>query len=258
MKIRIIELGCCCGSNFDFFLHNPSHGYLFVKFKCAAEVLTSSGYEYAKPGDYIFYNKDEPMAYKTGDWKFTHDYFRFYLSKEEEQLIKFKTSYLYTTPLPDKLDTILQLMAVEYYSASFIREESLDLLGRLFLINFNEFAHQINAHNKIGRFRSGLINLRADIYSSPQNDWTIEKMAERLFLSTSYFQTAYKNMFGISCINDVINARIKKAEYLLLSTNKKEAEIAELCGYNHIEHFVRQFKKINGITPSAYRRKPMP
>lgn len=36
-------------------------------------------------------------------------------------------------------------------------------------------------------------------------------------------------------------------------TNRTIQEIAELCGYNHVEHFCRQFHRQTGQTPKAYR-----
>ena len=91
--------------------------------------------------------------------------------------------------------------------------------------------------------------------SSPEKEWTVELLAEKSRLSPSYFQGIYKKTFGISPINDLIEARIKKAESYLLSSNKKETEIADLCGYNNLEHFIRQFRRQRGISPSDFRKK---
>ena len=33
------------------------------------------------------------------------------------------------------------------------------------------------------------------------------------------------------------------------------AHIAESCGYENVEHFNRQFKKITGFSPNQYRKK---
>ena len=81
----------------------------------------------------------------------------------------------------------------------------------------------------------------------------MDALAKRAMVSTSYFQHIYKETFGISPINDVIQARIAMAENLLLFSNKKESEIAALCGYNNVEHFVRQFCKHRYISPSRFR-----
>ena len=52
----------------------------------------------------------------------------------------------------------------------------------------------------------------------------------------------------------MIDSRIQAASELLTSTRKSIEEVAEICGYHNTEHFVRQFRKKNGITPAKYRK----
>lgn len=100
-----------------------------------------------------------------------------------------------------------------------------------------------------------LIPLRYDLYAHPGRDWNIKSMSELLYVSETYFQELYKNMFGISCGADIINARVKYAMSLLSETGKPITEIARLCGYNSPAHFARQFRSVSGSTPTEYRRK---
>ena len=53
---------------------------------------------------------------------------------------------------------------------------------------------------------------------------------------------------------DIIQSRIKRAKYLLRNENNTIKEISDICGYNNEEHFLRQFKKTTGVTPSDYRK----
>lgn len=100
-----------------------------------------------------------------------------------------------------------------------------------------------------------LIPLRYDMYAHPERDWNIKSMSEILYVSETYFQELYRNMFGISCGADIINARVKYAMSLLSETGKPITETARLCGYNSPAHFARQFKSVTGYTPTEYRRK---
>ena len=79
-------------------------------------------------------------------------------------------------------------------------------------------------------------------------------MAEELHLSTSRLQTLYKQMFGISCMDDVIRRRLYRAKDRLKYTTTPIREIAEDCGYNNVEHFCRQFRQYNGCTPGQFRK----
>ena len=99
------------------------------------------------------------------------------------------------------------------------------------------------------------VNLRERIYSNPQEDWSIDSMCRDLILSRGYFQKLYTRCFGISFTQDVINSRIELSKRLLSSTDYSIACIADQSGYSNYVHFMHQFKKIVGITPTEYRRR---
>ncbi|MCQ2417058.1 MAG: substrate-binding domain-containing protein [Oscillospiraceae bacterium] len=72
--------------------------------------------------------------------------------------------------------------------------------------------------------------------------------------SAGYFRQIYKDCFGISFHQDTINARIYHAIYLLSTTVMSIASIAEKCGYEDYNYFLRQFQKVTGMTPGQYRK----
>ena len=88
----------------------------------------------------------------------------------------------------------------------------------------------------------------------PEYDWNVDFMTRRINLGRTRFQTLYKETFGISPIDDVINARVRLAKDRLKYTSRSISEIAEMCGYKSTEHFIRQFSKITGMTPGNFRR----
>ena len=97
--------------------------------------------------------------------------------------------------------------------------------------------------------------LRAEIYGSPSERFTVEGMAARLALSPSYFQTLYRAEFGVSCYEDVLRAKTSLAQYYLANTSISVREIAQLCGFENDVHFMRQFRKRTGQTALEYRRR---
>lgn len=253
MIIKMIELDAAAGEDFHFKNAEARNGHLFVRFKSDAMVLTKKGMECAKSGNFIFYNKEETVEYSSLNGKFSHDYFRFEM-EDDENMFDLPTSTLFNYPLAGKAEEILRILAIEYYSVSKSRNLTLDLLGKAFLLSAGECIEKYNSSNNENVRYFELVKLRTEILSAPQQNYKIKEIADKVYMSPSYFQNIYKKTFGTSCINDIINARIKKAIYLLTSTNKTEAEIAELCGYNSVEHFIRQFKKIKGISPSKYKK----
>ncbi len=102
--------------------------------------------------------------------------------------------------------------------------------------------------------RELLYKLRRDIISQPQLDWNIPDISRDLGISKSHLQRLYKDFFSASIKNDIISARMNKSMQLLARTDFKVQEIAEHCGYNNVNHFMRQFKEKFGITALQFRK----
>lgn len=118
-----------------------------------------------------------------------------------------------------------------------------------------EESRQSQQSEKASPYYREFVNLRERIYSNPQEDWSIDSMCRDLILSRGYFQKLYTRCFGISFTQDVINSRIELSKRLLSSTDFSIAYIADQSGYSNYVHFMHQFKKIVGITPTEYRRR---
>lgn len=108
--------------------------------------------------------------------------------------------------------------------------------------------------NTTGDYHSRLHRIRREILSAPQKSWNLPDIASSIGMSTTHFQRIYKSEFGNSCMEDVITSRLEKAKWLLSHTELNVQEIADKCGYNHINHFMRQFRKRVGVTAMQYRK----
>lgn len=53
-------------------------------------------------------------------------------------------------------------------------------------------------------------------------------------------------------MRDIIYARIERAKNLLSARTYSVSEVAKLAGYTNEYHFIRQFKKVAGVTPGQY------
>ncbi len=87
------------------------------------------------------------------------------------------------------------------------------------------------------------------------DDLTAQQMAGMLNMSYSYFSRTFVRVTGKSFRQYLNLIRIRKAEQLLLTTDKSVTEISGLCGYNSVSHFIATYKKINGKTPHCQKRK---
>lgn len=122
-------------------------------------------------------------------------------------------------------------------------------LLRILFYQLNKNVEKVLSH----KYDCEILSLRRRILANPQLSWNMDCLAKELHISTGYLQSLYKQKFGISCIDDVINFRLFKARDMLTYTTESIAEIALQCGYNSTEHFCRQFKKYVGLTPGRFR-----
>jgi AraC family transcriptional regulator of arabinose operon len=100
-----------------------------------------------------------------------------------------------------------------------------------------------------------LLTIRHKIYAEPYIPRFIAWAAHEVRMSPASFQYYYKKTFGVTFVQDFINAKVEYAKMLLSSTNLTAHDIAGKCGYRNYEHFTRQFKERCGITPLEYRKK---
>jgi len=72
-------------------------------------------------------------------------------------------------------------------------------------------------------------------------------------LSPSAFTRKFQKMTGMRFVEFVTKVRVGQACAMLQSTDEKVAAICHEVGFRNLANFNRQFLKIKGMTPSAYR-----
>jgi AraC family transcriptional regulator len=81
------------------------------------------------------------------------------------------------------------------------------------------------------------------------------ELAAIVGLSQSQFGRAFKVSTGLSPHQWQLNARITKAQELLLSGALSLSEVALTTGFAEQSHFTRVFKSVAGTSPAAWRRE---
>ena len=83
---------------------------------------------------------------------------------------------------------------------------------------------------------------------------TLADISARYYISPCYFSRTFKSLCGLSFTEYLNNVRIKAAEELLAGTDMSVTDISAAVGFSGSTHFDRVFKKITGVSPTAYRR----
>jgi AraC-like DNA-binding protein/ligand-binding sensor protein len=97
---------------------------------------------------------------------------------------------------------------------------------------------------------------RARRFIEERNDEqiTLRDVARTVNASTFYFCKMFKKATGLTFTEYLSLVRISKAKNLLLNPNLRISEIAYQVGFESLTHFNRVFKKLNGVSPTEYRR----
>lgn len=88
-----------------------------------------------------------------------------------------------------------------------------------------------------------------------QETITVEDLAQRAQLSPSRFNTVFKQKYGMSPHQYLLNRRVQHVQELLKTTNSSINRIAEYTGFADAQHLSKSFKKLVGCTPGAFRKK---
>jgi len=82
---------------------------------------------------------------------------------------------------------------------------------------------------------------------------TIEEISEHVSLSTRYIRQLFKEVFGTTLSDYIMEQRILHVKELLETTDWTITVIGERSGFQTKSHFFTAFKKATGMTPNQYR-----
>lgn len=86
-----------------------------------------------------------------------------------------------------------------------------------------------------------------------QKPWTVGKLCRLAGMTRSTFLRTFERAVGHAPIDYLIRRRVAAAMALLRESDKTITEIAFETGFSDSNYFARQFRRVNGITPSRYR-----
>lgn len=84
---------------------------------------------------------------------------------------------------------------------------------------------------------------------------TLKKLASKFFIDMYYLSHQFKKVTGFTFKEYLIMQRISRAKDQLYETDNDITQVALNSGFNNVNHFIRIFKKYEGVTPYQYRKK---
>lgn len=83
---------------------------------------------------------------------------------------------------------------------------------------------------------------------------SLSELAALTGLSQSCFGRAFKAATGLSPHQWLVNARIRRAQQMLLEGDRSVSDIALSTGFSEQSHFTRAFRRVVGAPPGEWRR----
>lgn len=230
--------------------------YTFLRFHGSVKLRLRDRIIDTPPGAFIFFSQDTPQWFQSPQ-PLVHDWMHM-LGAVPESLEAAGLE-------PDRL----YVPANGQFVTAIIREIEFELLSQqepseLPELKYRELLIKLSREVQRGstapalrpEVKARLRQVRNEIFSRLDRNWTVKEMSELAYLSPSRFHTLYRTAFGISPVDDLIRARIDTAKTRLCSTDETVAHLSEQLGYRNVTHFCRQFKSLTGLTPMEYRNAP--
>ena len=85
-------------------------------------------------------------------------------------------------------------------------------------------------------------------------DFRLESLHSIAGISQRYFEILFRQKYGTTPKEYVIERKIERAKELLTSEKLLIRDVALMLGYSDIYHFGKIFTKKTGYTPSEYKR----
>jgi len=86
-----------------------------------------------------------------------------------------------------------------------------------------------------------------------QRDLRLAELSALVHMSPYHFARLFKQSTGVPPHRFLVRRRIDAARALLAAQTAPIAEIAQLVGFRTPSHFTTTFRRVTGMTPSAYR-----
>ena len=261
MNINIGAIGYNYTHEEDFRMDRPDGpgAWLFLLVKSDAIFYINGKRNLVKKHSYVLLQPKTPCMYQGAKENYEDDWFFFNMTEEDKTEL-LERGIVFDSPVflgsTEEISSLIHQISYNHFSADIYHEEIKILLTSVLFLKTAQQAKSkiIQPPDVLAGKNDRLTYLRTRLFEEPALFSGIDEMAAYMNLSRSGFQHLYSHTFGVSVIHDVIKGRIEKAKSFLSKSNFSITEISNKCGYKSEFHFMRQFKKETGLTPTEFRR----
>ncbi len=246
-------------SNFHFPKHFHNHyTILFIEAGINEGFTESEGYRIGR-GSILIINPGDLHAGNS----FNNSYLQFKSLRIEPQFlnyfcelnegpkkgdIRFETAPVYNPSLSRQLEGLLNSMVKP--SAELDSSLKLHLFLRTLITNYS---NQGGGVSPKASCQISLKRAKEFIQDNYQKDFSLQELARYSLLSPYHLARQFKKQYGLSPFQYLRNFRVEKAKELLRNSSSITQVALEVGFFDH-SHFLRNFRKMEGTSPSRIKR----
>ncbi len=112
----------------------------------------------------------------------------------------------------------------------------------------------VDLHSQVNSAHAGLARVITAIRERIDLPWRVAQMAEIAGVSSTSLERLARRTLGLPPQQLLQRLRLEHAVFLITQTSMSMGDVAAECGFYDQSSFTRQFRKVLGLTPGAYRR----
>lgn len=145
---------------------------------------------------------------------------------------------------------------IDLYSQECERASTVDAVKKLQYNMIIDFTRRV-ADSKVANYETKEIGLAMQYIRNHTNaSIGIDDVASHIEKSRAWLTKHFRQECGMSVNDFIIQSKIKDAKRLLRYTDEDMIEISNYLCFSSQSYFQTVFKKITGMTPKEYRKKP--
>lgn len=233
--------------------------FLFFIVVAGAGNLTCVDKEYKlSVGDMVFIDCHNPYSHTTDpDHLWTLRWVHFYgptlpsiYNKYCERGGRFVFAPDDSAPFFDIWDELMSIAG----SSDYMRDMKINAaLSELLVLVMAESWHPEDATK--AKKKASVADVKEYLDSHYGEKITLDNLATNFFINKYYLTKVFKEQYGQSITNYLLNTRITKAKQLLRFSEKSVEEIGHEVGLGAPHYFSQTFKSVEGVPPSVYRKQ---
>ncbi|MCR4895911.1 MAG: AraC family transcriptional regulator [Lachnospiraceae bacterium] len=231
--------------------------FLFFCVNSGEGTLSYQGRDYAlRAGDCVFIDCRLPYSHRTSESLWSLTWVHFY----GNPAVGIYSKYLERggqpcfhpddiTPFVRRMNRLRQVAQTQDYIRDMRVNEELTCLLTLLM----EQSWHPESRERSGK-KSSLYAIKLYLNEHYNERITLEDLAGQFYINKYYLTRLFREGFGCSVGTYLQQLRITRAKELLRFSDKSIEEIGYECGIGAPHYFSRLFRKMEGISPSEYRK----